>query len=253
MVTTSLAFPQKAFNVRREPRVALLFSEPTGSGLEEPEQILVRGTAVCPEEIHTAPDGDLGVFWGQMFQRQPKCRGYLDWPATTMTDFYFMRLLITVTPQEVSTRPLPTPGAPGSSDLPGGAVLARYGSVVLAARDESGAPTLVRTTVTTEGAGYRVAVPQDVAVVEGPASLLVHRHDERLWNLHNANVQGVLRADDDGWVLVPGRVVDPNQGTLQTLRACRAATRRYLERRNLARPGIPWGQYKAIRARAPKS
>jgi hypothetical protein len=33
LITTSIAFPQKAFNIRRDARVALLFSDPTGSGL----------------------------------------------------------------------------------------------------------------------------------------------------------------------------------------------------------------------------
>ena len=26
-------------------------------------QILIRGTATCPEQIHTAPEGDLGRLW----------------------------------------------------------------------------------------------------------------------------------------------------------------------------------------------
>jgi hypothetical protein len=38
VLTTSLGFPQKALNIRRDERVALLFSEPHGSGLDAPEQ-----------------------------------------------------------------------------------------------------------------------------------------------------------------------------------------------------------------------
>ncbi|WP_239118587.1 pyridoxamine 5'-phosphate oxidase family protein, partial [Paractinoplanes ferrugineus] len=45
LLTTSLGYPQKAFNIRRDGRVALLFSDPTASGLDEPAQILVRGVA----------------------------------------------------------------------------------------------------------------------------------------------------------------------------------------------------------------
>jgi hypothetical protein len=33
LTTTSLGLPQKAFNIRRNPKVSLLFSEPTGSGV----------------------------------------------------------------------------------------------------------------------------------------------------------------------------------------------------------------------------
>ncbi|WP_089157109.1 pyridoxamine 5'-phosphate oxidase family protein [Micromonospora sp. NBS 11-29] len=259
MLTTSLGYPQKAFNVRRDPRVALLFSDPTASGLTQPEQILVRGTAQCPDEVHTEPTGDLGVFWAQMFQRQPACRKYLDWPATSVTDFYFMRLLITVTPTEVTTRPLPPTTGAGAASVDGGSlvgaeVLAAYPSVVLAARDAAGAPLLVRTTATAGADGYRVVVPDGVDPAEGAATLLVHRHDEQLWNLHNANVRGELVRGADGWTLRPGRLVEPAArheprltDSLRTVRTTRAATRRYLDRRGWPRPTVPWAAYRALR------
>ena len=44
-VTTGIGYPKKAEDARRNPRVALLFSDPTGSGLEEDAQVLVQGTA----------------------------------------------------------------------------------------------------------------------------------------------------------------------------------------------------------------
>ena len=50
-ITTSIGFPQKAFNVRRNPKVSLLFSDATGSGLENPPTILVQGDAEAPDEI----------------------------------------------------------------------------------------------------------------------------------------------------------------------------------------------------------
>jgi hypothetical protein len=262
MLTTSLGYPQKAFNVRRDPRVALLFSDPTASGLDQPEQILVRGTAQCPDEVHTEPTGDLGAFWAQMFRRQPVSRKYLDWPATMFTDFYFMRLLITVTPTEVTTRPLPTgtdttPVEGGS--LVGAEVVTAYPSVVLAARDTAGAPLLVRTTATVGAEGYRVPVPTGVDPAEGPASLLVHRHDAELSSLHNANVRGALVRDADGWTLRPERLVEPAArhkpgpaDQLRTIRTMRAATRRYLRRRDWSRPTIPWSAYRALRPDTPR-
>ena len=39
MTTTSIGLPDKAFNIRRNPRVALLFSDPTGSGLFDPPAV----------------------------------------------------------------------------------------------------------------------------------------------------------------------------------------------------------------------
>ena len=53
LITTSIALPQKAYNIRRDGRVAMLFSEPTASGLVGAPQVLVQGTATCPDEIVT--------------------------------------------------------------------------------------------------------------------------------------------------------------------------------------------------------
>ncbi|WP_221325166.1 pyridoxamine 5'-phosphate oxidase family protein [Actinoplanes sp. L3-i22] len=261
LLTTSLGYPQKAYNIRRDSRVALLFSEPAASGLAAPEQILVRGVATCPEEVHTEPSGDLGRLWALLMERQPSSQKYLNWPTNTMTDFYYMRLKITVQPTKVVTRPLPTvSNAVTATGLLGAEVLAQYPTVVLIAIDEAGAPTLVRTTVAAEADGYRVEVPEGTGIAEGPAGLLVHRHDEKLAGLHNANIRGILTADEKGWLLLPSKLVEPGQRSRASVldpirigRECQATTRRYLDRRNLARPSIPWDAYRAIRASLPKS
>src|SRR3954454_15761154 len=44
-VTTGLGYPKKARDAERTPRVALLFSNPTGSGLDAAPTVLVQGTA----------------------------------------------------------------------------------------------------------------------------------------------------------------------------------------------------------------
>jgi len=44
-VTTGLGYPKKARDAERNPKVALLFSDPTGSGIENPPMVLVQGTA----------------------------------------------------------------------------------------------------------------------------------------------------------------------------------------------------------------
>src|SRR5882762_6365799 len=51
-VTTGLGYPKKAADAEANPRVALLFSDPTGCGLERPPMVLVQGTA-------RVDDGDL--------------------------------------------------------------------------------------------------------------------------------------------------------------------------------------------------
>ena len=53
LVSTTIGFPQKAINVRRDPRVSALYSDPTGSGSDDGVQVLLQGTAVCTDQIET--------------------------------------------------------------------------------------------------------------------------------------------------------------------------------------------------------
>ena len=100
-VTTCIGLPQKAFNVRRNPHVSLLFSDPTGSGLAAPPAVLVQGDATAPDEIHTW-SAELERFWRMVAQRQPSTRIFSSTPVMRyLTDWYFMRLLIYVTPRRI--------------------------------------------------------------------------------------------------------------------------------------------------------
>ncbi|MEU2422140.1 pyridoxamine 5'-phosphate oxidase family protein [Streptomyces sp. NPDC007851] len=256
LLSTSLAFAQKALNIRRDGRVALLFSDPTGSGRTAPPQIFVGGHAACPDEIMTGPR-DAEDYWRMLFERQPHSRSYLSAPMRPLMDWYYLRLLITVTPRQVVVRP-PSPSPTSDTPVPapvsglvGAAHLARYPTAVLAARDASGAPVLARTRPAPTADGFAVAVPADCPAAPGPASLLAHRHDERLNNLHNVLVRGELRAGDGGLVLIPGQVVEP-MGTgrvsdaVGVLRSTKRATDRYLSRRGLSRPRVQWQEFRAL-------
>src|ERR671916_1945706 len=44
-VSTGLGYPKKAKDARANPKVALLFSDPPGCGMEDPPQVLVQGAA----------------------------------------------------------------------------------------------------------------------------------------------------------------------------------------------------------------
>ena len=48
-VTTGLGYPKKADDAAANPHVALLFSDPTGSGLDDPPMVLVQGTATVDD------------------------------------------------------------------------------------------------------------------------------------------------------------------------------------------------------------
>jgi hypothetical protein len=294
LITTSIGFAQKALNVRRDGRVALLFSDPTGSGLTAPSQVFVSGTARC-SELTTSPEG-LEEYWSMLYFRQPSSRSYT-WPGVrSLMDWYYMRLLITVTPERVAERPAgsvarpalaqlasaqsalaqsagtqPTGTQPattqsagtqpaGSPELaeawerarragvPGAGELAGYPTAVLAARDAEGGITLARTAVRPAEGGYLVATAPDAPLAEGPASLLVHRHDDKLSKARFALVRGqVARPGPDAdWFFAPGRVVKPAANPLRTIMDLRASSARYLRNRSLQRPAIPWEQYRAL-------
>lgn len=253
VVTTSVGFPQKAFNVRRDGRVALLFSEPHGSGLDRAEQVLVLATATCPDEIVTTP-GDLVQYWSTLFQRQPSSQSYLNPLLRRVVDWYYMRLVITIAPTQVITRPpVPHPGPIQSSGLLGSAALSGFPSAVLSARDPEGAPVLARVHPEPNESSYRLDVPDDITTVAGPASLLVHRHDDKLADLRFALVRGHLAQDDGQWWFTPSQVIDPASTALRTLRRTRRSTREYLRNRGLPRPRIDWAGFAAAASTARRS
>ncbi|MEK7325782.1 MAG: pyridoxamine 5'-phosphate oxidase family protein [Chloroflexota bacterium] len=105
LLTTSIGLPQKAFNIRREPRVSLLFSDPTASGLVNPPAVLVQGTATTPDNVVTALDACNGLrsYWRDtIFARQPASEIFSNNPlAQKLMDWYYMRLIIHVTPRRI--------------------------------------------------------------------------------------------------------------------------------------------------------
>ncbi len=252
LLTTSIAFPQKAFNIRRDGRVALLFSDPTGSGLDNPPQILIRGTAVCPDEIVATPEGT-EAYWKMLYERQPSSHAFARAPLRWLMDWYYLRLLITVTPTEIltlSSVDLATPAQTTSAHLLGADELARRPSAVLGARNANGDLVLARTRPVATEDGFAVEVPEGVA--EGPAALMVHEHDEHLADLMNVLVRGQLTQGPEGtWLLKPERMIEPMPGRtpreqIATLRARRAQTRKYLAQRGLERPKVRWDRLREL-------
>jgi hypothetical protein len=261
LITTSIALPQKAFNIRKDPRVALLFSDPTASGLTDPPQVLVQGTAVCPDEVVTevGPRADL---WARLARRQPASKAYsANAISRRLFDWYYMRLLITVTPTAVRTRPalsapepLGTPASPTAGTDPCADVAGRlpaFRSAVLCGFDAAGAPTLIRVrpTAAPDGQSFTLRVPDGESLREGPASLLCHSHDEQLWNLRSFVAVGELSGagSDRRFVVqrvVPGGAPLGPLGIVKMLWQLRGVAKRYLQRRGLARPSIPWADYK---------
>ena len=262
VLTTSISFPQKAFNIRRDTRVALLFSDPTGSGRSDLPQVLVRGTAVCPPAIHPGTDR-LEDYWHRLAQRQPASTGYgRTAVGRWLFDWYYLRLVITVTPGEISvlpalagTGPMAAPPLARSDTGPFAALgreLPRFTSAVLGTATAGEPPVLrrVRVRTDTRTGSYRVDPPDPAGLAAGPASLLLHSHDERLWNQRVVGALGSLSRTGDGWTfrperLMPGMLLNNPLDGLRTLRRARATAARYLDRRGLARPTVDWAAHRA--------
>lgn len=101
-LVTGIGLPRKLYNIQRDDRVSLLFSEFAGSGLHSPPAVLVQGRGRVPDEV-------LGVagledFWEEFFRRKPNAIDALALnPAAqqAVPPGFLWRVRITVTPERV--------------------------------------------------------------------------------------------------------------------------------------------------------
>jgi hypothetical protein len=101
ITTTSVALPQKAYNIRRNGKASLLYSDPTASGLVKPPAVLIQGDATVTNEPHVWND-DLRDLWQVLAVRQPSSNGnskgrLMRW----LMDWYYMRLIFSIVPRRV--------------------------------------------------------------------------------------------------------------------------------------------------------
>ena len=101
LLTTSIGLPQKAFNIRRNPKVSMLFSEPKGSGVAEPGAVLIQGDATAEDRIVTdvSSDKDLARSSETVITVNPRAKLWSSWLGRRMWWSYYMRILIYVTPR----------------------------------------------------------------------------------------------------------------------------------------------------------
>jgi CubicO group peptidase (beta-lactamase class C family) len=132
-----------------------------------------------------------------------------------------------------------------------------FHDAVLSAPDTAGYPCSVRCRPGLDAAArvVRVTLPPGVELRPGPASLLCHSHDEELWGLRSCNVRGTLERDEQGWLLrphqfIPGGGTGGALGTLRLIRDLRRTAARYLQKRGLPRPAIPWSALAEVKAAA---
>lgn len=100
IITASIAFPVKAYNARRHPQVALLFSDPAGAEVTDPPAVLVQGDATVAELVDDPPW--TYALFRQAVRHQPQARAFVANPlARSLFTFQFQRLAIYVQPRRI--------------------------------------------------------------------------------------------------------------------------------------------------------
>jgi len=103
--SVSIAFPIKAQNARKRPQVSLLYSDPTGSGLDHAPAVLVQGDATVAEILEVTPHTK--ALSKLALQRQPDSgRFQTSGLARRLFSWYlFKRIGITVRPRRLTVWP----------------------------------------------------------------------------------------------------------------------------------------------------
>jgi hypothetical protein len=270
-VTTGLGYPKKANDAQGNPLVALLFSDPTGSGLNDPPMVLVQGSAEVDDRDL---DANRERYERESLEKLPGT-GKLKAPAPVrrLLDWYYTRIYIHVRPERVYVWPRgdiadkpdlygahmeevrsghsqeperfhagPVGGA--SSWHPRiGELGTRYPTAVLSIVSPDGFPFSVRVPVHVDEAARWIRIegaPTEIPFAPGLACLTAHSHGESFSWQQNFQVRGDLFFTEGSWMLVPHRFVggfEVPPSRLGMVRANSRKARRYRRtaKRELAR------------------
>jgi pyridoxamine 5'-phosphate oxidase-like protein len=265
-VTTGVGYPKKADDAARNPRVALLFSDPTGSGVTDAPTVLVQGTARVDDAdldanreryeremarklpaLHAlAPTGPLKRFFSWYYDRiylhvRPErvyvwAHGALD-EEPTLYDAHVeeVRSGHNEEPEEGHTPP------EGGLDV-WDPRLDRLGTedatAVLAIVGPDGFPFAARVKVHADAAAHVVHVDTDpvgAPIEAGPACLCAHAHADDLTWQRSYQVRGDLIEHNGRLVLHPHRVVAGLQLPSSAFERYRVNVRKILHFRRTAR------------------
>jgi hypothetical protein len=270
-VTTGLGYPKKANDARANPLVALLFSDPTGCGLERPPMVLVQGVADVDDRDLTANEAR---YASESVEKLPGTVKLMPpQPFRRFLTWYFTRIYIHIRPERVYVwqegDPSKEPDLYGShidevrsghSEEPDrfhadpgggrstwhpriGELGTRYRTAVLSMVCPDGFPFAIRVAVRVDPADRWIRLEGDLAGVpleRGLACLTAHAHEERFTWQQNFQVRGDLVPRDDGWALVPRKVVGGfevprSQAAMLRANAAKAWRFRKTAKRELAR------------------
>ncbi len=235
-VTTGVGYPKKAEDARRNPRVAMLFSDPTGSGIESGIRVLVQGTAKID-------DADLGAN-RERYRRESAEK----LPATVemmppklvegLFSWYYERIYIRVRPErifvwregesepqvldshmeEVRSGHIKEPLQPRAGPREGEPVFDqrieelgdRHPTAALAWVAPDGFPLAARAGVRWEGGERRVTITEADAglpLEPGRACITAHAHHPKFTWQENFQVRGDLLETGAGWALSPRKLI----------------------------------------------
>ncbi len=228
-LSTGLTYPVKAERARRDPRVALLYGDPLGSGLEAPPVALVQGLA-------TVRDADLQAGTDRYVRRSmakmPETYARMPRVALRRMSWYYARIWVEVTPLRVTwwpagrldepprvweapagteappSDPAPAGGrSPGVHREPGDWRLTAAEDARLALRDltvigADGLPVVLPLReVEPVGEGFRVRLPAGAGLPatardgSAPACLTLHTHSVPFTSQRNRAFAGTVRPE----------------------------------------------------------
>jgi hypothetical protein len=270
-ITTGLGYPKKANDARANPLVALLFSDPTGCGLDQPPMVLVQGVADVDDRDLEA---NRARYARESVEKLPDIKALLPPERIQrLLAWYFTRIYIHVRPERIYLWPegdiSREPELYGShleeirsghseeperfhADPGGGASAwdsrlrelgTTYRTAVLSIVCPDGFPFAVRVPVRIDPADRWIRIegePVGIPLQPGLACLTAHVHSEQFTWQRNFQVRGDLQRRDEGWVLIPHKLVGGFEippSRVATLRAnARKAMRfRRIAKRELAR------------------
>jgi hypothetical protein len=271
-VTTGLGYPKKADDARMNPLVALLFSDPAGSGLSDPPTVLVQGSADVDDrdleanrERYAHESIEKLPALGKFQPPEPVKRRFLGW--------YYTRIYIHIRPERIyvwrtaDTEPELFDAhmeevRSGHSEEParfhadpeGGATAwhprlnelgTTYPTAVLSIVCPDGFPFAMRVRARAHQADRMIRIddpPEGAPLQPGLACLTAHSYDEDAATMQNFQVRGDLVLREGCWELIPHKLVGGLEAPASRLALVRANAGKAIRfrrtaKRELARRG----------------
>jgi pyridoxamine 5'-phosphate oxidase-like protein len=270
-VSTALGLPKKAKDAKANPLVALLFSDPTGSGLDQPPMVLVQGTADVDDRDLEANRERYSI---ESIQKLP-ATAKLQPPAAAKRLFawYYTRIYIHVRPERIYVWPqgdisqepelydahmeevrsghseepsrfrAPPVGGSSSWDPRISELGTQFPTAALSVVSPDGFPFSIRVPVQVDEAARWIRIEGDLTGVPlqpGLACLTAHVHADQFSWQQNFQVRGDLVLTEGVWALIPRKLVggfELPRSRLAMVRANLAKARRFrrIAKRELAR------------------